>query len=109
METIEDRINSVNTIEAVSRIKISYMLEFIGHCNSLGYFKSVANLVKIKDFEHNIFFRGNADEPTLHKYYLNSTVFLQVSRLQKASSLMDKETFIENSQSLFNTLKQEGK
>lgn len=174
--TIENRKNVVNAIEAISRVKVPFRLEFIGHCSSQQFLDSVTNLVKSKGLEHKVFFRGNADRPTLHNHYVNSTVFLLVSRLEtygmvyaeamqyglpiigsttgsvpelvehkvngflcdpespdqiaeaitrlsdkeeweristnnykKASTLMDKETFILNSQSLFNVLKQEGK
>jgi glycosyltransferase involved in cell wall biosynthesis len=80
--TLEDRKNVVNAIEAVAKLNIPFKLSFVGHSYSEEYTQMLLSLVKQKNLEGKVFFKGQADRKTLEQYYLDSTVFILVSRLE---------------------------
>lgn len=80
--TLEHRKNPVNTIEALALLDFPFTLSFVGHFYSSDYQQMLFNLIKAKRMENKIFFRGVADRALLKQYYLESNLFILVSRLE---------------------------
>jgi len=80
--TVEHRKNVLNSMIAASKLKVPFSFDFVGHHYADKYFQRAKSFVATNALQNKIFFRGKADRIELEKYYLQSTIFILVSRLE---------------------------